>query len=61
MHAKSCKADSFFLTCEHCGHSQDASEVIEALQTLLDAVNRHAVTVGDCNQAKRALDNLKSA
>jgi len=30
-------------------------ELAEALDTLLDAVNGHHVTEGDCNQARSAL------
>lgn len=35
--------------------TQDRAELIEALQTLLDAVEGNRVTVGDCNQARNAL------
>ena len=34
-------------------------ELREALQTLLDAVEGNHITVGDCNQARNALERAK--
>ena len=63
MHHQSCKQSHKFLVmiCSQCGNQRDASDILEALQSLLDAVNLGAVTQGDCNQAQRALDEYKAA
>jgi hypothetical protein len=38
-----------------------APDLLAALQTLLDAVNGHRVTVGDCNEARAAIAKATEA
>lgn len=63
MHHQSCKQEnkSLLIVCGQCGAQKDAHDILDALQTILDAANRGAVTVGDCNQAQRAIDQFKAA